>query len=75
MSRSRNAFACTLLLSILWAAPAREALSAAPLNLFARLWETVESIWAPAAPQESAPAPTTDEGCGIDPHGGCKSGS
>ena len=76
MSRSR--VACTLLVLLVaatfctpgaWAAPAREAREADSLNLLVRLWEAVVEILAPA------PAPTTDEGCAIDPHGGCKPGS
>jgi hypothetical protein len=88
MSRSRNRLACTLLILLVmatpaaWAAPLQEARAVDSLNLLARLWETVAAIWAPlgytiglAMDQSPAPAPTADEGCMIDPHGGCKSGS
>jgi hypothetical protein len=88
MSRSRNSLACTLLVLLVmatpgaWAAPLQEARTADSLNLFARLWETVAAIWAPlgytmglAMDQQPPPAPTADEGCGIDPHGGCRPGS
>jgi hypothetical protein len=50
-----------------WAA--QEPASLEPLGLFARLWEAVVEILSPA------PTPTSDEGCAIDPHGGCTPGS
>lgn len=90
MSRSRSHHACTLLILLImaalvtpgaWAAPLQEARRVDSLNLFERLWETVTAIWAPigytmrpAVDQENPPAPTADEGCAIDPHGGCRSG-
>jgi hypothetical protein len=65
-----------------WAAPLQEARTADSLNLFARLWEAVAAIWAPVGytmglemDQGQPPSPTADEGCAIDPHGGCRSGS
>lgn len=65
MSRSRSRLACALLILLLavpsWAAPVREARGADPLSLFARLWETIVEIWEPS-----------EEGCMIDPHGGCR---
>ena len=67
MSRSHNGFACTLVLAVLLAAPTQEALSVDPLNFFTRLWEAVAAILTPAG--------SADEGCAIDPHGDCKSGS
>ena len=85
MSRSPSHVAHTLLILLAmatlvtpgaWASPLqplqplREARRVDSLNLFALLWETVSSIWTPADP-----APTTDEGCAIDPHGGCKPGN
>lgn len=71
MSRSRSV-ACTLLILIVMATPgawaaAHQEVRRTSLNLFERLWEAIVEIW--------APAPTADEGCMIDPHGGCRSGS
>lgn len=82
MSRSPSHVAYTFLILLAmatlvtpgaWASPLQplqEVRRVDSLNLFALLWETVSSIWTPADP-----APTTDEGCGIDPHGGCKPGN
>lgn len=82
MSRSPSHVAYTLLILLAmatlvtpgaWASPLQplpEVRRVDSLNLFALLWETVSSIWTPADP-----APTTDEGCMIDPHGGCRPGS
>jgi hypothetical protein len=79
MSRSPSHVACTLLILLAmatlvtpgaWAAPLQEVRRVDSPNLFVLLWETISSIWTPADP-----APTPDEGCGIDPHGGCKPGS
>lgn len=78
MSRNRNYLACTLLILLVvvavtpgaWAAPLQEVRRVESLNLFVLLWETVSSIWTPADP-----VPTADEGCAIDPHGGCKPGN
>lgn len=75
MSRNRSRLACALLI-----------LALATANPFARLWETILGIWAPASDEgcmidphggcrPPAPAPASDEGCAMDPHGGCKPGS
>jgi hypothetical protein len=79
MSGSRRHVACTLLILLVmahfgtpavWGAPLTETREIGAVSVFARLWEAFTSIWASA--EITAPPPSTDAGCKIDPHGGCE---
>ncbi len=61
-----------------WAAPHRLAAGMNPLDIFARVWDSLAAIWAeegcnldPHGGCWNGPAPTVDAGCNVDPHGGC----
>ena len=48
-----------------WAAPGRPSAEPHLFNILARFWDSLTAGWSEIA------APTTDEGCMIDPNGRC----
>lgn len=54
----------TLLCAPAWAAPGRPS-EPQLFNILARFWDSLTAGWSEIA------APTTDEGCAIDPNGDC----
>lgn len=61
-----------------WGEPRRLPAESFSLEIFARVWNSVMSIWSgagciidPHGGCGSGQAATSDAGCGADPHGGC----